>query len=159
MPDFPIDTVTPEAVATSNGYTINYGLLMLLPAFRGPGAVTGLGITDNEGYVNVDRAMRVQGVERMYAVGDCVNFSGPKMGHMAVHQAKVAAANVALEIKGLEPLQFYDHEIMLIIDEGGQESIYLHKGLWNNEPTIVRQGRFWTWAKRVHEKYWLAKHS
>jgi len=159
LPDFPIDTVTPEAVSTSNGHAINYSLLMLLPPFRGPGAVTGLGITDNEGYVNVDRAMRVQGAERMYAVGDCVNFSGPKLGHMAVHQAKVAAANVALEIKDLEPQQFYDHEIMLIIDEGGQESIYLHKGLWDNEPTIVRQGRFWTWAKRVHEKYWLAKHS
>ncbi len=159
LPDFPIDTVTSEAVSTSNGHAINYSLLMLLPPFRGPGAVTGLGITDNEGYVNVDRAMRVQGVERMYAVGDCVNFSGPKLGHMAVHQAKVAAANVALEIKGLEPLQLYDHEIMLTIDEGGQESIYLHKGLWNDEPAIVRQGRFWTWAKRVHEKYWLVKHS
>jgi sulfide:quinone oxidoreductase len=159
LPDFPIEKVTPGAVLTSNGHAINYGLLMLLPPFRGPGAVTGLGITDNEGYVNVDRAMRVQGVERMYAVGDCVNFSGPKMGHMTVHQAKVAAANVALVIKGLKPLQFYDHELMLIIDEGGQESIYLHKGLWDNEPTLVRQGRFWTWAKRVHKKYWQAKHS
>jgi len=159
LPDFPINTVKPGAVVTSNGHAINYGLLMLLPPFRGPAAVTGLGFTDSEGYINVDRAMRVQGVERIYAVGDCVNFSGPKMGHMAVHQAEVAAANVALEIAGLQPLPTYNHEIMLIIDEGGQESIYLHKGLWDNEPMIVRQGRFWTWAKRVQEKYWLARHS
>ena len=95
----------------------------------------------------------------MYAVGDCVNFGGPKMGHMAVHQAEIAAANVVLQLKGLEPMPLYNHEVMLIIDEGGQGSIYLHQGLWDDQPTIVRQGRFWTWAKRIHEKHWLATHS
>lgn len=159
LPDFPIEKVGPAAVLTSNGHAINYDLVMLVPPFRGPGAVRGLGITDDEGFIGVDRAMRVPGVEKMYAVGDCVNFAGPKMGHMAMHQAEVAAANVALELEGLEPLSAYDHELMLVIDEGGQESIYLQKGLWNSEPATVRQGRFWTWAKRVHDKYWLAKHS
>jgi sulfide:quinone oxidoreductase len=159
FPDFPIEKVTPGAVLTSNGHSLNYGLLMLLPPFGGPGAVIGLGITDDDGYIGVDRAMRVQGVERMYAIGDCVNFNGPKMGHMAVHQAEVAAANIALEIEGLQPLSVYDHETMLVIDEGGADTIYLHKGLWDDQPAIVRQGRFWSWAKRVHEKYWLASHS
>ncbi|HKO97610.1 MAG TPA: FAD-dependent oxidoreductase [Pyrinomonadaceae bacterium] len=159
LPDFPINTVAPGAVITSNGHAINYGLLMLLPPFRGPGAVIGLGITDDEGFIGVDWAMRVQGVERMYAVGDCVNFGGPKMGHMAVHQAEVAAANVALAIKGHDPFSLYNHEMMMVIDEGGGDSIYLHKGLWDNEPAIVRQGRFWSWAKRIHDKYWLASHS
>ena len=102
--------------------------------------------------------MRVEGVERMYAVGDCVNFSGPKLGHMAVQQAAVAAANVSLEIEGLEPIPAYEHELMLVIDEGGGETIDLHKGLWADEPAIVRQGRFWKWAKQIHEKYWLARH-
>jgi len=130
-----------------------------LPPFRGPGAVRDLGITDEEGYIGVDGAMRVQGVKRMYAVGDCVSFSGPKLGHMAVHQGEVAAANLAQEIKGLEPIATYNHELMLVIDEGGEDTIYLHKDLWVDEPATVRQGRFWDWAKRVHEKYWLARHS
>jgi sulfide:quinone oxidoreductase len=159
LPDFPIDKVTPGAVSTANGHTLNYSLLMLLPPFTGPGAVMGPELTDGEGYIGVDWAMRVQGVEHMYAIGDCVNFSGPKMGHMAVHQAEVAATNLALEIKGIEPVAVYNHEAMLVIDEGGDESIYLHKGLWFDEPAIVRQGRFWSWAKFIHEKYWLAAHS
>jgi sulfide:quinone oxidoreductase len=159
LPDFPISTVTPGAVTTSNGQAINHSLLMLLPPFRGPGAVRGLGITDDEGFIGVDCAMRVQGVERMHAVGDCVNFSGPKMGHMAVHQAEVAAANIALEIEGLDPVASYNHEMMLVIDEGGGDTIYLHKGLWDDEPAIVKHGRFWSWAKRVHDKHWLARHS
>lgn len=159
LPDFPIDKVTPGTVLTSNGHAINYSLLMLLPPFSGPSSAIGLGITDDEGYINVDRAMRVAGVESMYAVGDCVNFSGPKLGHMAVLQAEIAAANVALQIKGLDPVASYNHEMMMVIDEGGGDTIYLHKGLWNEEPAIVRQGRFWTWAKHVHDKYWRIRHS
>jgi len=68
------------------------------------------------------------------------------MGHMAVHQAEVAAANVALEIEGLDPVSLYNHDMMMVVDEGGGDTIYLHKGLWDNEPAIVRQGRFWSWA-------------
>ena len=159
LPDFPIERVTANAVITNNGHAMNYSLLMLIPPFRGPSAVTGVGITDDEGYIKVDRAMRVEGVNRMYAVGDCVDFDGPKLGHMAVQQAEVAAANVALEIKGLDPIPNYDHEMMLVIDEGGGEAIYLRKGLWVDDPAKVRQGSFWSWAKRIHQKYWVARHS
>lgn len=106
----------------------------------------------------VDRKMRVAEVERMYAVGDSVSFDGPKMGHMAVLQAEVAAANVLAEIEGREPQVEYNHEVNYVIDEGGADSIYLHKGLWDSTSTEFRHGRFWSWAKRLHEKYWLQQH-
>lgn len=107
----------------------------------------------------MDGTMRVTGIERMYAVGDCVNFSGPKMGQMAVRQADVAAANLAAEIEGHEPVSSYNHEMMLVIDEGGGDSVYAHKDLWVDEPSTVKQGRFWSWAKRVQQKNWEAAHS
>jgi len=159
LPDFPIERVTPGAVSTNNAHTINFNLLMLLPPFQGASPASRLGITSEEGYVNVDSTMRVLGAERMYAVGDCVNFSGPKLGHMAVHQAEVAAANLVANLRGLDPVARYDHEMMMVIEEGGAESIYVHKDLWLDEPSSVRQGRFWSWAKRVHEKCWQAMHS
>jgi sulfide:quinone oxidoreductase len=132
---------------------------MLLPPFRGPSAVLGLGISDDEGYINVDRTMRVQGAAEMYAAGDCVNFEGPKLGHMAVHQAEVAAENLAAEIQGKRPVAQYDHEMMMVIDEAGGETIFLKKALWGDKPSQVKQGQFWSWAKRIHEKYWKYRHS
>ena len=104
LPDFPINRVAPGAVMTSNGLSINFNLLILVPPFEGSPAVRYLGVSD-QAYINVDSTMRVAGVERMYAVGDCVNFSGPKLGHMAVHQADVAAANLAAEIEGRRRLR------------------------------------------------------
>lgn len=158
VPDFPIDRVTPGAVMTSNGHAINFNLLMLVPPFQGSPAILHLGISD-DAYINVDSAMRVVGVERMYAVGDCVNFSGPKMGHMAVRQAVVAAANLEAEIEGHAPVSNYSHEMRTVIDASGSDSIYLHKDIWTNEAASVRQGRVWSWAKCVQEKYWEAAHA
>jgi sulfide:quinone oxidoreductase len=158
-PDFPINRVSPGAVTTSNGHGLNFNLLMLLPPFTGSPAASYLGITNEESYINVYSTMRVVGVERMYAVGDCVNFSGPKMGHMAVRQAEVAAANLAAEIEGHLPVSRYVHELRMVIDEGGAGSLYVHKDMWTDEPANVGRGRFWGWAKRVQEKYWEVAHS
>jgi sulfide:quinone oxidoreductase len=158
LPDFPISQITSSAVRTNGGDNLGYDLLMLIPPFRGAGAVTGLEITDSHGYVLVDKTMRVPGVEGMYAVGDAVSFGGPKMGHMAVRQGEVAAANVAAEIEGRETVAEYDHEMRFVIDEGGRDSIYMQKKLWADEPASIRQGRFWSWAKHAHEKYWQQQH-
>ena len=159
LPDFPVDLVTDTEVWTRNGQRIGYDLLMLIPPFEGPDEAMYSGITDPNGYVRVDRHMKVTGADCMYAAGDCVNFLGPKMGHMAVLQGEVAAANLAAEIGGCEPEARYNHELTLVIDEGGKDSIYLHKELWGEDEATIRRGRFWGWAKRVHTKYWQVLHS
>jgi sulfide:quinone oxidoreductase len=159
LSDFPVNRVTRGALFADNGHAINFNLLMLLPPFLGSPASSYLGITNDESYINVDSNMRVIGVKRMYAIGDCVNFVGPKMGHMAVCQAEIATTNLAAEIDGHEPLAHYMHELRLVIDEGGRDSLYVQKDLWLDEPANVRQGRFWSWAKRAQEEYWEVVHS
>ncbi len=159
MKHFPIHEVTSEVVRTEEGLEVEYDLLMLLPPFRGPAALSGTGLTDDEGYVRVARTMRVVGCERIYAAGDAVSLPGPKMGHMAVGQGEVAARNVAAELAGREPAETYEHEIMLVLDEGGARSTYLHKKLWGADEKTTGTGRFWGWAKRAHQLYWQARHS
>jgi sulfide:quinone oxidoreductase len=159
LPDFPIETITPGAVFASNGRSLNFRLLMLLPPFKGSSASAYVGITGEDGYINVDAAMRVKGLKSTYAVGDCVNFSGPKMGHMAVRQAEVAAANLLAEIEGREPVAQYVHEMRFVIDEGGSDTLYVKKEMDGSKPANVKQGLFWSWAKRVQEKYWETSHS
>jgi NADH dehydrogenase FAD-containing subunit len=156
LSNFSIRKLMDRTALTDNGKSINCDLLMLMPPFQGSPAALHQKVT-TDAYVNVDSSMHVVGVEGMYAVGDCVNFSGPKMGHMAVRQAEVAAANLVAEIEGRSPVAHYEHEMRLVIDEGGGESIYLHKDIWTNEPGSIRQGRFWSWAKRAQEKYWEAR--
>ena len=159
LPKLSINSLTPDSAITTSGPKLNFDLLMLVPPFRGSSAASYVGITSDDAYINVDPTMRVVGHERMYAVGDCVNFDGPKMGHMAVRQAEIAAANLAAEINGNLPVAHYSHEMRLVIDEFGSNSIYLHKDLWSMEPGLVRQSGFWSWAKNVQQRYWEHSHS
>ena len=159
LPNFPISRIGATVASTGDQRDLHYSLLMLLPPFAGSSAACRLGITDEDGYINVDWSMKVVGAERIYAVGDCVNFAGPKMGHMAVNQAQVAAANVAAEIAGHQPIAHYDHDMMMVLDVFDGDSIYFHKDLWSKDAGSVRHGRFWSWAKRVHERYWEAAHA
>lgn len=156
--DFAITQVTLNSVIANDGRMLSCDLNMLIPPFDGPGALVGTGITDAEGYVHVDTTMRVRGVERVYAVGDCVSFQGPKMGHMAVRQGEVAAQNLAAEIQGRALAANYDHEMMLVID-AGDDSMFVHKDLWIDDEAKVQHGPFWAWAKRKQERYWKAKHA
>ena len=150
---FPISAVTQNAVTTMDGHSIGHDLLMLLPPFRGSSVAPDLDVTNEEGFINVDLTMRVNGHERIYAVGDCVNFIGPKMGHMAVRQGEVAAKNLAAEINGREPVAHYFHEMKSVI-EAGSDSIYLHKDILKGGPGIINQGPIWSWLKRAQQEYW-----
>ena len=157
--DFKVNQVTPNAVIANDGCVFTCNLRMLIPPFRGPGAILGTEITDEDGYVRVDTTMRVSNIERTYAVGDCVNFQGPKLGHMAVRQGEVAAQNLAAEIEGRALSANYDHEMMLVIDAAGHDSIFMRKDLWTDDPADIKQGKFWAWAKRMERRYWKAKHA
>jgi sulfide:quinone oxidoreductase len=156
--DFSINQVTPTSILASDGREIDCNLRMLVPPFCGPSPVLYTGLTGAEGYVRVAADMKVVGEERIYAAGDCVSFPGPKLGHMAVRQGEVAAANLRAEIEGRAPDAVYDHELTLVIDTSDHDSILLHQELWTDEPGDVSSSRFWSWAKRQQERYWKATH-
>jgi sulfide:quinone oxidoreductase len=153
-----IQSLTQNSAITNTGDAIDFNLLMLVPPFRGSSAAKYLGVTNDEGFIQVDASMRVIGHQRIYAAGDCVNFAGPKMGHMAIRQADVAAANLAAEIEGQARTARYSHEMRYVLDQG-EDSVYVHKDLSQNGTATVRHGRFWSWAKEVQRKYWEATHS
>lgn len=156
--NFPVSRIAAGEVWT-NYDRLAYDLLMLIPPFRGTGKAMPSEVADEDGYLLVDPTMRVREMERVYAVGDAVSFPGPKLGHLAVVQGEVAAANVAAEVEGRTPEARYRHELMLVIEEGGKDSLFLRQDLWEGGETSVRQGHFWDWAKRVQEKYWQRRHS
>jgi sulfide:quinone oxidoreductase len=156
--DVPIREISFNEVFSTKKHCIKGDLLMLVPPFRGNVALRGLGATDDSDFLKTDGLLRVMGREKTYAVGDIVAFSGPKFAHMAVRQARVAAANILAEIKGEEPHEEYYHEINAVIDAGGADSIHLHYGIWDDNVFSLKQGAFWSWAKNIHDRLWRAHH-
>lgn len=157
--NFPVTEISENELISSDGKTIPYDLLMLLPPFRGQSFLGNLGVLDDLEFILTDEFMRVPNFAKVYAIGDIVDFSGPKLAQMAVRQAEVAAASIIAEIKGEESSEYYYHEIATIIDQGGADSIYLHYGVWDDSLYRLKKGRIWSWAKRIHDKLWKLAHT
>jgi sulfide:quinone oxidoreductase len=157
--DFQISHITAGSLVAADGRELDFDLNMVIPPFGGPGPLVGTGLTDEEGYVRVDTTMQVQGVEGIYAAGDCVSFAGPKMGHMAIGQGEVVAENLAAEIAGKALSAHYNHEMTLVVDAGKNESVFVQKNLDSDDQAQIQSSRFWGWAKRKQEQYWKAAHA
>ena len=73
---------------------------------------------------------------------------------MAVRQAQVAAENINAEIGGGTPSKIYHHEIAVIIDEAGADSIFLHYGIWDETLYGLKVGKMWGQMKNSHNQLW-----
>ncbi len=156
--NFPINEVSAKSVVANDDRMLPYDLLMLVPPFTGQGRLSENGITDSSNFVEVDEFMRIKKLKGGYAAGDIVSFPGPKLAHMAVGQADVAARNLISELEGREPELVYFHEIASIIDQGGADSIYLRYGIWDDSLYTMKKGTVWGIVKRVHDKLWRTHH-
>lgn len=138
---------------------IGYDLLMLVPPFQGQRCLRDTESADESGFIKVNEMMQVEGLPHAYAAGDCAALPGPKLGQMAVCQAAVAARNIAAEIRGEKPSEIYYHQIDTIIDQGDEDSVRLHYGIWDEQLYRLQKGTLWSWAKVIHDRYWQAKHA
>lgn len=139
--------------------SLDFDLLMMIPPFRGQSIGGGLGESmDESAYAKVNHLMQVEGLEHTYAIGDITALQGPKFASMAVHQAKVAAANITEEIKGEQPHTTYNNHVPQIIDEGGADAIYLLYGIWDESLYRLKSGPLCNWANYIHERYWKKTH-
>lgn len=156
--DFPAREISKKEIISGDLHKIPYDLLMMLPSFRGQARLSENGITDELNFVEVDKHMRITRLKNAYAAGDIVSFPGPKLAHIAVGQAQVAAVNLMREVEQREPDAVYYHEIASIIDQGGADSIYLHYGIWDESLYRLKKGPIWGLVKRLHDRIWQTRH-
>lgn len=150
--DFAVQKITGQSIISEDQNSINYDLLMLLPPFRGQAMPGENGFTDELDFIKVDNFMRVQDLENTYAVGDIAAYPGPKLAFMAVRQAQVAAENIITEMRGGLPTKIYHHDIAAIIDEGGEDSIFLHYGIWDKTLYGLKVGKMWSRMKSTNNQ-------
>lgn len=104
--NFPVREISEHKISSDDGRSIDHDLLMLAPSFQGQTMVKNSDIADESGFAKVNKLMQVAELPHTYAVGDCTALAGPKLAHMAVRQAAVAAKNIAAEIRGEQPKRF-----------------------------------------------------
>ncbi len=149
VPFFTLEAFEPDKkkAISMDGTELTADLFVLVPPHCGAECLRKLDIGDAKGFLPVDRyTLKVQGQERVYALGDCTNLTTPKALTAAYRQAFVVAENIVAELTGKE-LRRYNGQVGCVIELGDGEATVASFDYDNPphppkpNPTLFRQKR------------------
>ncbi len=165
-PEHQIKEIVPAArrIAFANGVAAEFDLLIYVPPHRAPAVVRDAGLTNESGWVPVDRHTLQTSFDGIFAIGDITTIPLkmgrplPKAGVFAHGQAEVVAHNIAHAWTGRGALRRFAGEGLCFIETGNGRA-GIGKGNFYAEPAPQMQMRgpslFWHAGKIAYEKYWL----
>lgn len=167
-----VETATRELVFEGKD-SFKYDLLAAIPPHLGPRIAREAGLTNEAGWVPVNRATLLTQHENVYALGDVtaipipgrwkpdVPMMLPKAGVFAHAQAEVVARRIAAEITGPGAADEFPGLGYCML-EAGESMAGFAFGNFFSEPSpqiaLRRVGRLWHWGKILFEQWWLAPH-
>ena len=143
-----------------------FDLLAGVPPHRAPSVVKDSALSNEAGWVPVNRRTLQTGLENVYAIGDvsAVTLANgmalPKAGVFADGQAHTVAGRIAADIQGQGARDEFGGAGFCWIETGGGSAGFA-SGDFYAEPDpavpLPRSGRMWHWGKILFEKYWLGE--
>ncbi|MBO8141873.1 MAG: FAD-dependent oxidoreductase [Firmicutes bacterium] len=160
LPGTFVEQARDGALVLGDGYVLPADLAILIPPYRGSPFLRDIpDLTDAEGFVVTDQAMRTRAHANIFAAGDCVAFPGPKTGFMAEQQGRVAAVNIAADFGLAEPTQ-YNSALPCLIDLGpGRGLLTVRQPVPQHgwvQTRLVAAGSVPLALKRAFERYFLS---
>ncbi|MEW6690618.1 MAG: FAD/NAD(P)-binding oxidoreductase [Pseudomonadota bacterium] len=165
-PEHQVKSVNPQArrIDFANGAAADFDLLLYVPPHRAPEVVKAAGLTDESGWIPVDRHTLATKVPGVYALGDVtviplkMGRPLPKAGVFAHGQAEVVAHNIACEWTGKGKVRRFSGKGMCFVETGSGRA-GMGSGNFYAEPlpevVLHQPGLLWHGAKVLYEKYWL----
>ena len=173
-----IDKVTKEAVHVNEmamdgkvvqKHEIASDYTMMLPAFRGIPAVTGIeGLDNPRGFIIVDKHQRNPKYQNIFAVGVCIAIAPleatavpvgvPKTGYMIESMVTATAHNIKEILDGKEPSHEPTWNAFCLADLGNKGIAFIAKP--QNPPRNLNwasEGKWVHYAKIAFEKYFMRK--
>jgi sulfide:quinone oxidoreductase len=136
-----IAEVAGDHVSFSDGTDMESALSIVIPPYVGPAVLRDSGLGDEAGFLAVDQTMAFLDDSRIVGAGDATALSMPKLGHIAIHQADLAAATLRAQITGNGETPPYRPEVFCIMNRGGVEAtLILSDTLYGGARDIARSG-------------------
>jgi sulfide:quinone oxidoreductase len=172
--DVGMEEIAPGELRLADGRKLPFRYAMVVPPFLGAEVVKASGLGNAKGFIDVKDTYQTLAHPNIYAVGiaaavnapwQSANAVGvPKTGFPAETMARVAAENIASQIRGAEPTReenFADIPALCIMDAGNNGvAILADKMLPPRKHGVLIPGPQSHAAKIALEKYflWKARH-
>jgi sulfide:quinone oxidoreductase len=148
----------------ADGQRVPFDLLYYVPVHRAPAVVRAAGLTDESGWIPVDRHTLATRFDGVYAIGDVtviplqMGRPLPKAGVFAHAEAEIVAHNIAAAWTGRGAPQRFEGIGACFVETGDGRAGMGH-GNFYAEPLPAVKLRspsvLWHGAKVLYEKYWL----
>jgi len=153
-----------KEVTFEKGEKTNFDLIIGVPPHRSPNVVKEAELTDQTGWVPVDKGKLTTRFDDLYAIGDVSSIklpSGkmlPKAGVFAHFEAEVVAHNIVADIYGIGTQREFEGNGYCFLETGfGKAGMATGNFYADPEPQVkLRRAHWmWHWGKILFEKYWL----
>lgn len=150
---------------------VHYEMLVAIPPHRAPAVAREAGLSNEAGWIPVDRSTLQTKMEHIFAIGDITSIAIPgrwkpevplmlpKAGVFAHAQAEVVAQRIADEINGTTPKAVFCGPGYCMLEAGEGEAGFAF-GDFFAEPSphleLRNVGKAWHVGKILFEKWWLA---
>jgi len=115
---------------------------IIIPPFKANALISKSGLGDEVGYIPTNiTEMRHLDYPSIFAAGDSNAFAVPKLGHLAVIQAEIAAKSIAKELGFNVDVPTYNPTITCIMNRGNHEATLIHSTYaWGGDIDTVLDG-------------------
>ena len=160
-PSHQIERADGRKVVFTDGVEREFDLMVYVPPIRPPVALSSSGLTDESGWVPVDRHTLATGFENVYAVGDVtiipltMGKPLPRAGVFAHGQAEVVANSIARAIRGKGVERKYNGHGACFIEIGSGKAGFGAGNFYADPLPAVKMknpGWYWHAAKVLFEK-------
>lgn len=154
---FNVESVDPKRreVASVEGETLPYDLLVLIPPHRGAKVVIDSGLGEAGGWIPTDRhTLRATAHPHMFVIGDATNLPISKSGSAAHFEADALVANLLADLRGAAEEHHYHGKVMCFLETGAGKATLLDFD-YNHPPQPPEPNRIYHWQKALFNRfYW-----
>jgi len=160
-----------KTITFNTSLSLQYDLLIVIPAHIPPKVLSNSNLTDESGWIPVDKNTLAANAENVYAIGDVTSVSIPgrwdpakpmklpKAGVFAHSQAITVSEIIAAKILGKETKESFCGDGFCMLEAGEDFAGFAYGDFFASPHPDVKMkklGKMWHIGKVFFEKWWLA---
>lgn len=118
-----------DFIAFEDGTKMECNLAIIIPPYSAPKVLKDSNIGDEKGFIPTDKTMRHLDFENIFSAGDIAALAQPKLGHISIIQAGIAAASLIKELGEDVEIPPHNLEVFCIMNMGGHEATLIESNV------------------------------